>query len=58
MEPSFIANIALAAIALSRGRLFPPLEGAEQAMDGPLRDVLVTGWGHWRGEALAHVTAA
>ena len=58
MEPSFIANIALAAIAVSKGKLFPPTEAAEQPMDAPLRDVLVTSWGHWRGEALAHVTAA
>jgi 3-oxoacyl-[acyl-carrier-protein] synthase II len=58
MEPSFVANIALAAIAVSRGKLFPPTEAAEQPMDGPLNDVLVTSWGHWRGEALAHVTAA
>ena len=58
MEPSFIANIALAAIAASKGKLFPPTEAAEQPMDAPLKDVLVTSWGHWRGEALAHVTAA
>ncbi len=58
LEPSFIANIALAAIAISRGKLFAPLEPAEAPMDAPLKDVLVTSWGHWRGEALAHVTAA
>ena len=58
MEPSFIANIALAAMSVSRGHLFGPLEAAEQPMDGTLRDVLVTSWGHWRGQALAHVTAA
>lgn len=58
MEPSFIANIALAAISVSKGKLFPPTEAAEQPMDAPLQDVLVTSWGHWRGEALAHVTAA
>jgi 3-oxoacyl-[acyl-carrier-protein] synthase II len=56
MEPAFIANIALAAMAVSRGTLFPPLDSAEKPMDAPLRDALVTGWGHWRGEALAHVT--
>ena len=58
LEPSFIANIALAAMAVSHGTLFPPLESAEKPMDAPLRDALVTGWGHWRGEALAHVTGA
>ena len=58
LEPSFIANVALAAIAVSRGKLFAPLEPVEEAMTAPLKDVLVTSWGHWRGEALAHVTAA
>jgi 3-oxoacyl-[acyl-carrier-protein] synthase II len=58
MEPSFPANLALAAIAVSRGRLFNPLEAEEEAMSRPLRSVLVTGWGHWRGEGLAVVEAA
>ena len=58
LEPSFPANLALAAMAVSRGRLFAPLEAAEAPMDAPLRDALVTSWGHWRGEALAHVTTA
>jgi hypothetical protein len=38
--------------------LFPPLEAAEAAMTAPLKQVLVTSWGHWRGESLAVVTAA
>ena len=58
LEPSFPANLALAAMALSRRRLFAPLEAGEQAMDAELRQVLVTSWGHWRGEALAVVEAA
>ena len=58
LEPSFPANIALAAMAVSRGKLFAPLEAAETPMDAPLRHALVTSWGHWRGEALAHVTTA
>jgi 3-oxoacyl-[acyl-carrier-protein] synthase II len=58
LEPSFPANLALAAGAVARGRLFAPLEQAEAAMDRPLRQALVTSWGHWRGEALAVVTAA
>ncbi|MGE0419537.1 MAG: beta-ketoacyl-ACP synthase, partial [Acetobacteraceae bacterium] len=56
-EPAFIAHVALAAAAIERGRLFAPLEEAEAAMDAPLRQVLVTSWGHWRGEAMALVTA-
>lgn len=58
IEPSFPAALALGAIAVADGRLFPPLEPAEVPMDAPLRQVLVTGWGHWRGEALALVTEA
>ena len=57
-EPSFPASLALAALAVQRGTLFPPLEAAEQAMTGPLKQALVTSWGHWRGEALALVTEA
>ena len=30
----------------------------EQPMTDELRHVLVTSWGHWRGEALAVVEAA
>jgi 3-oxoacyl-[acyl-carrier-protein] synthase II len=58
VEPSFPATLALAAISVARGRLFAPLEPREQPMDAPLRQALVTGWGQWRGEALALVTAA
>jgi len=58
MEPSFIANLALAADALSRGALFAPLEPTEAAMTTPLCQVLVTAWGHWRGEGMALVTRA
>jgi 3-oxoacyl-[acyl-carrier-protein] synthase II len=53
LEPSFPANLALAAMSLSRRRLFGPLEPAEAPMADELRQVLVTSWGHWRGEALA-----
>jgi 3-oxoacyl-[acyl-carrier-protein] synthase II len=58
VEPSFIANLALAADAVGQGRLFPPLDAGEAPMDGPVRRVLVTGWGHWRGESMALVEAA
>jgi 3-oxoacyl-[acyl-carrier-protein] synthase II len=58
LEPSFPASLALAALSVRHGSLFPPLEDAEQAMAGPLRQALVTSWGHWRGEAMALVTAA
>jgi 3-oxoacyl-[acyl-carrier-protein] synthase II len=58
LEPSFPASLALAAIAVQHGTLFAPLEAAEAAMAGPLRQALVTSWGNWRGEAMALVVAA
>ena len=59
IEPQFAMNVALAAIALSEGRLFPSFDssGFERAMDAPLRRVVVTGVGHWRGEGLALLEA-
>lgn len=58
MEPSFPASLALAALAVKHGALFPPLEAAEQPMTTPLKQVLATSWGHWRGESLALVGVA
>jgi 3-oxoacyl-[acyl-carrier-protein] synthase II len=58
LEPSFPASLALAALSVRHGALFPPLEPAEQPMTAPLRQALVTSWGHWRGESLALVTTA
>jgi 3-oxoacyl-[acyl-carrier-protein] synthase II len=58
LEPSFPTNLALAALAVRHGSLFPPLEAAEQPMTAKLTQALVTSWGHWRGESLALVTAA
>ena len=58
-EPQFPMNVALAAIAVSRGSLFPPADGSgvERAMEGPLTQAVVTSIGHWRGEGLALVEA-
>jgi len=53
-----LTALALAAMALSKGRLFASLEPDEATMDSELRQVLVTSWGHWRGETLAVVEAA
>jgi 3-oxoacyl-[acyl-carrier-protein] synthase II len=58
VEPSFPANLALATLSLARQHLFAPLEPDEQPMTEELRQVLVTSWGHWRGEALAVVEPA
>jgi 3-oxoacyl-[acyl-carrier-protein] synthase II len=52
-------NIALATLALGRGKLFPAAEssGVEQEYEGPLDQVVVTAVGHWRGEGMALVEA-
>lgn len=59
LEAQFPMNIALAAIALNQGALFPPADasGLEKPMTEPLRQVVVTSVGHWRGEGLALVEA-
>jgi len=58
LEPAFPAALALAAMSVSRGRLFGKLESSEAEMAGKLTQALVTGWGHWRGEGMALVTEA
>lgn len=60
MEPSFIANLALATDVLAQRRLFPPLDPGtlEQPADRPIDQVVVTSWGHWRGEGMALVEQA
>jgi 3-oxoacyl-[acyl-carrier-protein] synthase II len=60
LEPSFAANLALAALSVSQRRLFAPLETVdlEAPMATDLHQVLVTSWGHWRGESSAVVEAA
>jgi 3-oxoacyl-[acyl-carrier-protein] synthase II len=60
VEPSFPANLALAALAIEQGRGFAPLDpaGPEGAAPARLRQVLVTAWGHWRGEGMALVEPA
>jgi 3-oxoacyl-[acyl-carrier-protein] synthase II len=59
LEPQFVMNVAIAALAVSRGILFPPCDGSgmEQPMEGPLTQAVVTSVGHWRGEGLALVEA-
>lgn len=58
-ETQFIVNVAIAALAVSRGSLFPACDGSglERAMNGRLDQAVVTGIGHWRGEGLALVEA-
>jgi len=57
VEPQFAMNIALAAIAVERGALFPSIDPGERAATGALTQAVVTGVGHWRGEGLALVEA-
>jgi 3-oxoacyl-[acyl-carrier-protein] synthase II len=59
IESQMVMNVALAAMAVNRGKLFPPCDGAgfEQPMEQALKQVVVTGVGHWRGEGLALVEA-
>jgi len=58
-EPQFLMNVAIAAIAVSRGNLYPPADdsGVERAIPGPMTQAVVTSVGHWRGEGLALVEA-
>lgn len=58
LEASFPASLALAAIAVEKGRLFLCLEQDEAPMTADLHQALVTSWGLWRGETLAVVDRA
>jgi 3-oxoacyl-[acyl-carrier-protein] synthase II len=55
METQFPLGLALAALSLSRGALFPPNDptGLEVEMSGPPSQIVVIGTGHWRGEGMA-----
>jgi len=60
VEASFPLNVGLAALAVSRGALWPALDstGFELPFSGSLRQAVVTGISAWRGEGLALVEAA
>ena len=57
MEAQFPLGIALAALSISRGALFPPNDttGVEIEMTTPPSQIVVIGAGHWRGEGMALV---
>jgi 3-oxoacyl-[acyl-carrier-protein] synthase II len=57
METQFPLGLALAALSLSRGELFPPQDptGLEIAMNEAPHQIVVVGTGHWRGEGMALV---
>lgn len=52
MESNFPAGIALAALALKNEQLFPPFEEAEKPSSTGPQSILVTSFGHWKGEGL------
>jgi 3-oxoacyl-[acyl-carrier-protein] synthase II len=60
MEPAFPMTAALAALAVSRGSLFPPRDasGFEKPMADALKQAIVIGVGYWRGEGMALVETA
>ena len=59
METQFPLGLALAALSLSRGYLFPPGDssGMEIEMSGAPTQIAVVATGHWRGEGMALVEA-
>ena len=60
MECAPLQNLVLAVAALERGVLFPPLEPGEPIeaeFEGALRQILVTSWGHLKGEGMILVEA-
>lgn len=60
VEAQFPVSLALAAIATAKGRMFGPAAGSEfeQPFDGVPERILITSWGHWRGEGMALVEPA
>ncbi len=59
VEAQFALGIALAALSISRGALFPANDttGVEIEMTNPPSQIVVIGAGHWRGEGMALVEA-
>lgn len=60
VEAHAVAGLALAALAVSHERFYPPFASSEieRAHEVHPDRVLVTAFGHWRGEALALVQSA
>jgi 3-oxoacyl-[acyl-carrier-protein] synthase II len=57
LEAQFPVNVILASLAISRGAFFDPFDttGVEKKYSGAPERVLISTWGHWRGESLALV---
>ncbi len=58
IEPSAVANTAIAALAMAAGALPPPFDPSEAPATAAPRRIVVTSVGHWRGEGLVVVEAA
>jgi len=60
VEAQFPAGLALAALSASQGRFLSPAGGGalEKPYERAPERILVTTWGHWRGEGMALVEAA
>jgi 3-oxoacyl-[acyl-carrier-protein] synthase II len=58
MEAQFPMNVSLAALALGHGQFFAAAKSPAGQPRAPLRQVVVTGVGHWRGEGMALVEAS
>lgn len=59
LETQFPLGLALAALSISRGAMFPPNDstGFEVEKSGAPNQIVVEGAGHWQGEGLALVEA-
>jgi 3-oxoacyl-[acyl-carrier-protein] synthase II len=59
IEAHFITGVALAALALWKRAFYAPFDrsGREREWGGACSRALVTGFGHWRGEALGLLEA-
>lgn len=55
LEAQFPVNVALASLSISRGAFFDPFDdsGVEQEFAADPERILISTWGHWRGESLA-----
>jgi 3-oxoacyl-[acyl-carrier-protein] synthase II len=57
LEAQFPVSVALASLAISNGAFFDPFDssGVESEFSAKPEHILISNWGHWRGEALGLV---
>ncbi len=57
LEAQFPFNVVLASLAISKGAFFEPFDdsGVEEEFSGNPEQIMLSTWGHWRGECLALV---